>query len=122
MSKYTDTKRIRRMLEEGLGDKIVFNKRWNQTFKPSQWAKGKPFGLMTHHTAGAAGDNLKQKHLQVAEAQLPAPLLHRHQGNSLPSNVVCTFRYVCLGPVCHNRQPCIVSLSPRGAGSVPDSL
>ena len=57
MSKYTDTKRIRRMLEEGLGDKIVFNKRWNQTFKPSQWAKGKPFGLITHHTAGAATDS-----------------------------------------------------------------
>ena len=57
MSKYTDTKRIKRMLEEGLGDKIVFNKRWNQTFKPSQWAKGKPFGLMTHHTAGAATDS-----------------------------------------------------------------
>ena len=29
MSKYTDNKRIRKMLEEGLGDKIVFNKRWN---------------------------------------------------------------------------------------------
>ena len=57
MSKYTDTKRIKRMLEEGLGDKIVFNKRWNQTFKPSQWAKGKPFGLITHHTAGAATDS-----------------------------------------------------------------
>ena len=54
MSKYTDTKRIRKMLEDGLGDKVVFNKRWNQTFKPSQWAKGKPFGLITHHTAGAA--------------------------------------------------------------------
>ena len=57
MSKYTDTKRIKRMLEEGLGDKVVFNKRWNQTFKPSQWAKGKPFGLITHHTAGAATDS-----------------------------------------------------------------
>ena len=61
MSKYTDTKRIKRMLEEGLGDKIVFNKRWNQTFKPSQWAKGKPFGLITHHTAGAATSSTDPK-------------------------------------------------------------
>ena len=57
MSKYTEHARIKKMLEDGLGDKVVFNKRWNQTFKPSAWAKGKPFGLVTHHTAGAATDS-----------------------------------------------------------------
>ena len=108
MSKYTDTKRIRKMLEDGLGDKVVFNKRWNQTFKPSQWAKGKPFGLITHHTAGAATSSTdpKAKGNQKGDNAGQIKFVENHPDFGSPASQFTLDRdgtvYVnCLGPTYH---------------------
>ena len=108
MSKYTDTKRIRKMLEDGLGNKIVFNKRWNQTFKPSQWAKGKPFGLITHHTAGAATSSTdpKAKGNQKGDNAGQIKFVENHPDFGSPASQFTLDRdgtvYVnCLGPTYH---------------------
>ena len=108
MSKYTDTKRIRKMLEDGLGDKVVFNKRWNQTFKPSQWAKGKPFGLITHHTAGAATSSTdpKAKGNQKGDNAGQIKFVENHPDFNSPASQFTldrdgTIYCNCLGPTYH---------------------
>jgi hypothetical protein len=62
MAKSPSNKKVREVLEKHLGKKVKFQKRWEQTFKPSKWATGRPEGLVTHHTAGAAGDSTDPNH------------------------------------------------------------
>lgn len=62
LAKSPSNEKVREVLEKHLGKKVKFNKRWKQTFKPSNWATGRPEGLVTHHTAGGAGDSTDPNH------------------------------------------------------------